>query len=81
LTLSIASIIGACLGFILGLVDYKAVGGIVEGKLREKARNAPMAEREKVETRIRIFKRLLFVMTVLAFPVVGYLFGAQLGTG
>ena len=77
---SLAGLIGACIGFILGLVDYKAVGGILEAKMRERIRPADQAGRESLEGRIRLVRRALFVTTVIGFPIVGYLFGATLGT-
>lgn len=80
MVLSLAGLIGACLGFILGLVDYKAVAGILEGKMREKIRPVDQAGRESLESRIRLVRRILFVATVIGFPIVGYLFGATLGT-
>ncbi len=74
--ISPAGLIGASLGFLIGLVDYKAVTGIVFAKMRNNVLSAPLAEREKIEKRISFMKPVLFVATVLAFPVVGYLAGA-----
>ena len=80
MVLSLAGFIGACVGFLLGLFDYKAVGGILEAKMRERIRPVDQAGRESLEGRIRLVKRALFVTTVIGFPIVGYLFGATLGT-
>ena len=77
---SLAGLIGACIGFILGLVDYKAVGGILEAKMRERIRPADQAGRERLESRIRLVRRAPVVKTGSGFPIVGYLFGATLGT-
>jgi hypothetical protein len=48
--------------------------------MRERIRPADQAGRESLEGRIRLVKRALFVTTVIGFPIVGYLFGATLGT-
>jgi hypothetical protein len=77
--LSSAGLIGAVLGLILGWVDYKVVGRLIEGRLRATDRSATPAEKADYERRIEWFRRLWFVATVCAFPVVGYLIGRAIG--
>jgi hypothetical protein len=73
--LSPAGLTGALLGLVMGWVDYKIAGGIIERKLRE-ADVAPIeAENAADERRIQRFRQLLLIATVGVFPVVGYVFG------
>jgi hypothetical protein len=73
--LSPAGVTGALLGLVMGWVDYKIAGGIVERKLRDTDRSQTAAERADYERRIQWFRRLLLISTVGVFPVVGYVFG------
>ena len=73
--LSPAGVTGALLGLVMGWVDYKIAGGIVERKLRDTDRSQTDAERADYERRIQWFRRLLLISTVGVFPVVGYVFG------
>jgi len=73
--LSPAGLTGALLGLVMGWVDYKIAGGIVERKLRDTDRSQTDAERADYERRIQWFRRLLLIATVGVFPVVGYVFG------
>ena len=73
--LSPAGLTGALLGLIMGWVDYKIAGGIIERKLREpdeKLLASDLADRER---RIRWSRKLLLIATVGVFPIVGYVFG------
>ncbi|WP_293861766.1 hypothetical protein [uncultured Alsobacter sp.] len=79
--LSLAGLIGALVGLALGYVDYKVVGGVVEGKLRKLDRSSSAAEKEEFERKIRILRVVLFAVTMLAFPVIGYLFGSVVAGG
>ena len=79
--LSLAGLIGALVGLALGYVDYKVVGGVVEGKLRKLDRSVGAAEKEEFERKIRLLRIVLFAVTMLAFPVIGYLFGSAIAGG
>jgi len=73
-----AGLTGALLGLVMGWVDYKIAGGIIEKKLRDTDKSVTPAEKADYERRIQWFRRLLFVSTVGVFPVVGYLFGTTI---
>ena len=60
---------------IVGLVEYRIVGGLVERKLRATDHSETAAEKADYERRIRIFRRILLVSTVGASLVAGYLLG------
>ncbi|SCC81327.1 hypothetical protein GA0071312_2264 [Saliniramus fredricksonii] len=78
--ISPAGMIGAAIGFLIGLVNFKTIGGYVTAKLRETDRSTNAAEKADYERRIRIFRVALFTLTVIAFPVIGYLFGTTVST-
>ena len=77
--LSLAGVIGAAVGLIFGWADYKIVGGVIEGKLRATDRSTTPAEKADYARRVEWFRRLWFVATVVAFPIVGYFVGRAIG--
>ena len=70
-----AGLIGALAGLIVGWVEYRIVGGIVERKLRDTDRSQSAAERADYERRIGLFRKFFLISTVGLFPIVGYLLG------
>ncbi len=76
--LSPAGLIGAALGAVIGWVDYRIVAGMVEHRLRKLDKSANAAELADFERRIALLRKALFIMTVGAFPVVGYFLGVTL---
>jgi hypothetical protein len=75
LEVSVAGMVGALVGLAIGYVDYRVVAGVVEGKLRRLDTSSSPQERDDFERKIRIMRALFFVLTVGAFPVIGYLLG------
>jgi hypothetical protein len=73
--LSPAGVTGALLGLVMGWVDYKIAGGIIERKLREPDGIPPASDTTDAERRIQWSRKLLLIATVGVFPVVGYVFG------
>ena len=73
-----AGLIGALLGLVMGWVDYKIAGGIIERKLRDTDRSETALEKADYERRIQWFRKLLLISTVGVFPVVGYIFGRMI---
>ena len=74
MSLPLPALIGALVGLGLGWLDYRILSGVVEGKLRKLDRSEG-EERASFETKIRLMKAIFFVMTVVAFPVVGFFRG------
>jgi hypothetical protein len=70
--------IGAVIGLVLGLLEYKLVSGVVVSALRRTNSSATEAEHADYERRIRILRAVLLVMTVGAMPIVGYFVGRAL---
>jgi hypothetical protein len=73
--LSPAGLTGALLGLVMGWVDYKIAGGIIERKLREPDGTPIASDETDGERRIQRFRKLLLMATVGVFPIVGYVFG------
>jgi hypothetical protein len=79
--LSLAGLIGALVGLAVGYVDFKVVGGVVEGRLRKLDRSVGVEAKAEFERKIRILRVVLFAVTMVAFPVIGYLFGSAVAGG
>ena len=77
MSLTLPELIGALIGLGLGWLDYRILSGVVEGKLR-KLDTSSQEEQPAFERKIRLMKAIFFVMTVGAFPVVGYLLGQSI---
>ena len=73
--LPIAGLAGALIGLLLGWVDYRVVAGVVEAKLRRLDTSSGEAAKQVFERKIRIMRVLFMVMTVGAFPIIGFLLG------
>jgi hypothetical protein len=74
-TFSPAGLIGALIGLVIGVVQFKFIAGVVEGSLRRTDRSQTPAERADYERRIRWFRRLFFVEAIAVLPIIGYLVG------
>ncbi|NJL07846.1 MAG: hypothetical protein HC900_05955 [Methylacidiphilales bacterium] len=81
LSLSLPGLIGAAMGFGLGLLNYGVVVGFVEKRLRALDRSASAAEKADFERRIILMRRIVLVLDVVAFSAVGYLFGHTIAGG
>ena len=77
--LSPAGLIGAALGALVGWLDHRVVGGIVERKLRETDTSSTPAEKADYERRIRWFRRIFLLAAVGFFTAVGYTLGRVIG--
>jgi len=73
-----AGLIGAVIGLVLGLVEYKLISGVVVSALQRTNSSATEAEHADYERRIQIVKAVLAVMTIGGMPVVGYFVGRAL---
>jgi len=76
--LSLPGLIGAALGLVIGWIDYRIVVVMIVGRLRKLDKSTTPAELADFEKRITILRWVLFIATVGAFPVVGYLLGVTL---
>jgi len=70
-----AGLIGAVIGFVIGLIEYRLVTGVVVGALRRTDSSRTPAEKEDYERRIRLLKAAVLVVSVGGLPIVGYVIG------
>lgn len=73
-----AGLLGALIGFALGLLEYRVISGVVVTALRRTDRSQSDEERADYARRIRILQAVLLLMTVGAMPVVGFFVGRAL---
>ncbi|WP_129156984.1 hypothetical protein [Bosea sp. Tri-44] len=73
-----AGLIGALIGFVVGLIEYRLVMGVVVGALRRTDSSQTQAEKDDYERRIRLLKAAVLVVSVGGLPIVGYLIGRTL---
>ncbi len=73
-----AGLIGALIGLVLGIVEYRIVSGVVVAALRRTDRSTTQAERDDYERRIRWLKAVLVVLMIGGTPVMGYVIGRTL---
>lgn len=73
-----AGLIGALIGLVLGIVEYRIVSAVVIGALRRTERSTTQAERDDYERRIRLLKAALVVLMIGGTPVLGYVIGRTL---
>ena len=76
---TLPALIGGAVGLVLGYVDFRVVAGVVEAKLRKLDTSSTPAEKDGFEKKIRMMRILFGVLTIGAFPVVGYLLGQAVG--
>ena len=67
--------IGALAGLVVGLIEYRIVGGAVVRKLRDTDRSKTPAEKAEYERRIQAFRGIFLVMTLGMSLVAGYFLG------
>ena len=70
-----AGLVGALIGFGLGLLEYRLISAVVIGALRRTDRSETQAEKDDYERRIRILRAVLVVMTIGLMPVLGFVIG------
>ncbi len=68
-------LVGAVIGFALGLLEYRLISAVVIGALRRTDRSTTQAEKDDYERRIRILRAVLVVMTIGLMPVLGFVIG------
>jgi hypothetical protein len=70
-----AGLLGALIGFVVGLIEYRLVTGLVVGALRRTDSSQTQAEKDDYERRIRLLQAAVLVVSVGGLPIVGYLIG------
>ena len=67
--------IGALIGLVVGLVEYRIVSGVVIGALRRTDQSKTQGERDDYERRIGWVRVALVVLMIGVTPVLGYVIG------
>ncbi len=70
-----AGLIGALIGLVLGIVEYRIVSTLVIGALRRTDHSQTQAERDDYERRIGWVRVALVVLMIGVTPVLGYVIG------
>jgi hypothetical protein len=75
-----AGLIGALFGFVLGYLDYKIVIGVIGRRLRQVGEAEQAENLDRFEAHLGRLRIIVLVMTIGAFPVIGFLAGVFLFT-
>jgi hypothetical protein len=67
--------IGALIGFVLGYIDYKIVIGVVQMRLKRVSDDEISSDLTSFERKLKVLRVVIVIMTLGAFPVIGYLTG------
>ena len=77
--LSLAGLLGAFVGTVLGVINYAVIVGFVERRLRALDASQTAAEREEFERKISVLRRTVLGIDIVVFAAVGYWFGKTVG--
>jgi hypothetical protein len=73
--ISLAGLIGAFVGTIIAGVNYHLVIGLLERSMREHAQTQTAEERDTLDTKLSIMRRIVLTADLFIFAGLGYLIG------
>ena len=73
--LSLAGLLGAMVGSLLGAINYAVILSFVTGRLRALDTSRTPAEREAFEARMSVMRKLILAADLAVFAGIGYWFG------
>lgn len=76
--LSLPGMVGAAFGLMIGWVDFRMLSGILGAKWVEKRRKAGLEHHPNTERFGNWMRFVIFIFTMIAFPVIGYFAGVSL---
>jgi hypothetical protein len=79
MVLSLPGLVGAFVGLVVGLLNYAAIVAVAERRLRALDRSQSQAEKAEFERKMLLLRRIVLVIDVVTFPLVGYWFGSTIG--
>jgi hypothetical protein len=79
--LSLAGLIGAMIGTLLGAINYAMIVSFVVRALRANDTSQTAAERDAFETRISVLRRAILGADIAICAGVGYWFGKTIAGG
>jgi len=77
--LSLAGLIGAFIGLVIGWTSYIVIIGVLEPRLRQLDKSASSAEHAAFEDKLVLMRRLILGIEVVTLTVVGYVLGHIIG--
>jgi len=75
--LSLAGFLGAIAGTALGAINYAMMVPLIEQRLRALDKSETAAERETLEAKISLMRRLILGIEVLTLGALGYWLGQK----
>ena len=76
---SLPGLIGAFVGVVIGVINYGVVVSVIESRLRKLDRSQTQAERDELEHKLSLMRRIVLGMDIVVFAAVGYWFGRTVG--
>jgi hypothetical protein len=76
---SLAGLIGAFVGIVIGVINYGAVIAMLEGRLRKLDRSQNAEERDEFARKLSLLRRVVLGIDILVFGALGYWFGQTVG--
>jgi hypothetical protein len=75
LDISLAGLVGAFIGTIVAGVNYHLFIGVLERSMRESSPTQTAEERDTLDTKLSIIRRIVLTVDLFAFAAVGYWIG------
>jgi hypothetical protein len=75
--LSLGGFLGAIAGTVLGAINYAMMVPLIEQRLRALDKSETAAERETLEAKISLMRRLILGIEVLTLGALGYWLGQK----
>ena len=73
--LSLGGLIGAALAIVAGMTSYFLTVPVITKRLRELGPKDTLEQREDLESKLGIMRRLILTMDVVVFGLIGYWVG------
>ena len=77
--LSLAGLIGAFIGLVIGWTSYVVIIRVLEPRLRQLDKSASPTERATFEDKLALMRRLILGIEVVTLTAVGYALGHIIG--
>jgi hypothetical protein len=75
LDISLAGLLGALVGTVVAGVNYHLFIGVLDRAMRERAQTQTAEERDNMDVRMSLLRRIVLTVDLFAFAAVGYWLG------
>jgi hypothetical protein len=75
LDISLAGLLGAIAGTVVAGVNYHLFIGVLDRAMRERAQTQTAEERDTMDVRMSLLRRIVLTVDLFAFAAVGYWLG------